>query len=115
MSSSTLSENSDDSFQYTDIDNPLAQSLLTLCALPYCPSSPRFFDDVPSEDQPRPLKGMPDAADYFVRKGRPLIMTFPAEVDLCGNYSRLGPYFSLPENSVNFCRTCLFSELSTHL
>jgi len=80
-------------------DTPLAQSLLTIASLPNCPYSPDFFLDVPTDCQPRPLKGMPDNADYFVRnETEPLVMIFPAEIDHNGSFSRLAPYFSLPRS-----------------
>jgi hypothetical protein len=112
MSSSTLSQASDDSSEYTsryDKDSPLVQSLLTICALPYCADSPIFFKNVPSDNQPHPLKGMPDNAEYFVRNTAPLVMTFPAEIDVHGKYNRLAPYFNLQSDSVRFqYRTSIF-------
>src|ERR1700722_100664 len=87
----------------TKIVTPLSKSLLAVASLPTCPFTPGFFDNVPSERQPRTLKGMVDYAEYFVRKDTdPLVMTFPAEIDYHGKYSRMAPYFNLPQSVFPF-------------
>lgn|ERR1700722_2349060 len=97
-----------------DVNSPLAQSLLTFASLPTSPSSPGFFDKVPSERQPRTLKGMPDQAEYFVLNDtEPLVMTLLAEIDHRGNYNRLAPYFSLPL-SVLPSYTFIYLSLTFH-
>jgi hypothetical protein len=79
--------------------DPLSQSLLLISRHAHCPAAQDFFEYVPSheENQPRRLLSMADSAEYFVgRDGLPLILVFPAEIDLEGKYAKSTLYFNLP-------------------
>ena len=102
MTSDVSSHVSEDTLDLDVDSSPLSQSLLAISNHPDCPSSPGYFEGIPTNNQPRRLASMPDAADYFVRGTKqPLSMVFPAQIDLRGNYSRLLPYFNLPETVMN--------------
>jgi hypothetical protein len=78
-------------------NSPLSQSLLAVANHPNCPSVTGFFDKVAIENQPRRVSTMPDNADYFVdTDGNPLLLVFPAELDMEGRYCQSSVYFNLP-------------------
>ncbi|KAG2750137.1 hypothetical protein P692DRAFT_20874652 [Suillus brevipes Sb2] len=58
---------------------------------------------IPMENNPRPLSArMGDNAEYWVdQSGDILHLKFPAKLDFGGQWSRLGPYFSLPDSGLD--------------
>jgi hypothetical protein len=57
---------------------------------------------VPSANNPRPLRGMADNADYWVNDaGEAFTFKFPATLDLLGQFDRSGAYFNLPRTGVS--------------
>jgi hypothetical protein len=76
--------------------------LIAVSNHPDSPAASGFLDNVPNDNQPRQLSGMADNADYFVgANGLPLLLVFPAELDMEGRYNRLGPYFNLANEVSN--------------
>lgn len=65
---------------------------------------------VATENNPRPLRRiMPDTAEYWVKTdGDPFTMKFPAKIERCGQFDRLGPYSDLPLTGVR----CPFNSLA---
>lgn len=90
----------------------LWNSLLHVIAHPNA-ASRDLMETVVTSNNPQPLKYViPDNADYWVKStGEALAMRFPAKIDRCGQFSRLGPYFNLPFNGVRPFDTLLLPML----
>lgn len=57
---------------------------------------------VPTANNPRPLRGMGDSAEYWVNdSGELFTFKFPATIDFEGQFDRTGPYFNLPRTGVS--------------
>ncbi|KAH7921156.1 hypothetical protein BV22DRAFT_1132522 [Leucogyrophana mollusca] len=84
------------------VPTPLWVSLLSCCAARNA-ISPEHLADVPSDNNPRPLRSqMGDNAEYWVTgSDHAFQFRFPAILDTKGQYSRCGEYFSLPETGLD--------------
>ncbi|KAG1734445.1 uncharacterized protein EDB91DRAFT_1337905 [Suillus paluster] len=57
---------------------------------------------VPPTNNPRPLRGMSDNAEYWVNDGGDAFtFKFPATIDFQGQFDRTGPYFNLPRTGLD--------------
>jgi hypothetical protein len=95
---STISDNPTSNTSDNNFNELLEQSLLAVSFHPCSPfANPDFIQGIPMVNQPRRLESMSDTADYFVDKeGCPLVLVFPAELDLRGKFNRNDLYFGQP-------------------
>jgi hypothetical protein len=57
---------------------------------------------VPAANNPRPLRGMGDHAEYWVNNsGEAFVFKFPTTVDLDAQFDRTSPYYNLPRTGVS--------------
>lgn len=83
------------------MSNPLWMSLYTLSTASLAVNS-NTVAGVPATNNPRPLRGMGDNAEYWVNAtGEPFTFKFPATIDLEGQFDRTDPYFNLPRTGVS--------------
>jgi len=94
---------SDPATPLPEVHNPLYVSLLASVASPGAVTLDMVTKNIATENNPRPLKTkMDDGAEYWVdNRGELLTLKFPARLDYAGKYSRLGPYFNLPDTGVS--------------
>ena len=61
------------------------------------------LENIPTTNNPRPFAAqMGDKAEYWADgNGDLLILKFPARLNAHGMYTRIGPYFSLPDSGVS--------------
>ncbi|KAG1876997.1 hypothetical protein C8R48DRAFT_768562 [Suillus tomentosus] len=60
------------------------------------------ISSVPSANNPRPLRAMPDNAEYWVSNaGEAFTFKFPATLDIEGQFDRSGAYFNLPRTGLD--------------
>lgn len=89
----------------------LWHSLLHVVGYPNT-ASDTLLDTTASNNNPRPLRTvMQDSADYWVKSsGELFTIKFPAKIDHCGQFGKLGVYFNLPLTGV---RLSMFVEISS--
>ena len=94
---------SDPATPLPEVHNPLYVSLLASVASPGVVTLDMVTKNIATENNPCPLKTkMDNGAEYWVdNRGELLTLRFPARLDYAGKYSRLGPYFNLPETGVS--------------
>jgi len=85
--------------------SPLQKSLLHFSTLPHAASLELMNTIAPSETNPRPAFSiMQDTALYwYTTNGQPLVIGFPAILDLNGMFGKTSPYFSLAPSIHNVC------------
>jgi hypothetical protein len=96
--SPTSTINSDPFFDNLEF-NALSTSLLHFSTLPHA-ASPNLMNTIATKNNPRPAFSiMEDHGLYwFTNDAKPLILGFPAILDLNGTFGKTGPYFSLASN-----------------
>jgi hypothetical protein len=92
---------SNESVDLTTQDEALWRSLYVLSTMPSAVNEDTV-SGVPAANNPRPLRGMGDHAEYWVNNsGEAFVFKFPATVDLDAQFDRTGPYYNLPRTGVS--------------
>jgi hypothetical protein len=103
INSDTLAENHTCDASPENLNsNPLSASLLHFSRLPHA-ASPKLMDTIAQTNNPRPAFSIMDdhALYWFTNDAKPLVMGFPAILDLNGSFGKTGPYFSIMASTQN--------------